>query len=137
MPIFKFWRALTAPGRRGSAKDRAAHRLQGGPRPVEPRSYAAVGIRVGAVACKSARALAGKRFLVAEAPSLPLQSCNVHCKCTYRSYDDRRQEPRRSADVGVSSRFYVGSERRSGLDRRLSHRLGGDDDYFGFMRQRD
>jgi hypothetical protein len=83
--------------------------------------------------CAKVKALAGKRFLVAEAPSLPLEQCNAKCRCTYKNHSDRRQEPRRSSDVGVSSRFYVGAERRSGMDRRLIDRRG-DDDYFGYMR---
>jgi hypothetical protein len=141
MPIFKFWRPQASASGTRSAAGRAGRpierRVQGGQRPAEPRSYEAVAIRPHGAACKFVRALAGKRFLVAEAPTLPLAGCTAHCRCTYRGHPDRRQEePRRSADVGVSSRFYVGQERRSGLDRRRGQRAGGDD-YFGFMRQRD
>jgi hypothetical protein len=103
----------------------------------EPASYRAVELRTQGSACRAAKALAGKRMLVAEAPTLPLQGCMLRCSCYYKPHADRRtSEPRRLADVGVSGSFYNGPERRSGLDRRLGSR-GADDNYYDYMRRRD
>ena len=133
MVLFGLWAPRKA-SKRARPRAEAADKRRANAPPAERENYDAVEIRMHVSACKRARALAGKRFLVAEAPRLPLEGCNVRCKCSYKSHPDRRQEPRRSADVGMSSRFYVGPERRSGLDRRLNH--AGDDDYYGYMRRR-
>ena len=124
MPLFKKQRSR-------DAKGVPSWRRQIGNVSVERRSYAATELRVHGHACKAARALSGKRFLVAEAPKLPLETCNVRCRCTYQHHSDRRQEPRRSFDVGVTSE-YSGKERRSGLDRR-GHRADEASDYYSFM----
>jgi hypothetical protein len=99
------------------------------------RSFEAVAIRANDRACKEARQLANNRMLTAEAPRLPLASCNVRCSCTYKSYPDRRDEPRRRADVGISGSFYVGAERRRGRDRRIGNPEGGGRSYYGYMRE--
>jgi hypothetical protein len=134
MPILKFlsWRLFK--GSVGEAKTTANRRpLRSPNRQQDRRSYQAVEIRAHMNSCAQAKALAGKRFLVAEAPALPLDQCNASCRCTYKNHADRRHDPRRSSDVGVSSRFYIGAERRSGMDRRLGDRRR--DDYFGYMRE--
>jgi hypothetical protein len=43
-----------------------------------------------------------QRFLSKDAPHLPLPDCpNAgKCLCHYRHYEDRRTNPRRSADMG-------------------------------------
>ena len=46
--------------------------------------YRCVSIRYGTKACQAVKRLEGKRFLSAEAPSLPLLDCEVeHCRCRY------------------------------------------------------
>jgi len=53
--------------------------------------------RSGRDACESVKKLRHKRFLPAEAPSLPLPGCDaVRCHCRYAHFDDRRQEARPS-----------------------------------------
>jgi hypothetical protein len=62
-----------------------------------------------------------KRFSPNEAPSLPLPGCTAsRCICCYAHYEDRREQDRRLAlpkDID-SAPFFVGLERRSGINRR-------------------
>lgn len=56
--------------------------------------------------CRAAKALHGKRFLSAQAPSLPLKQCKQkHCHCDYIHHEDRRVETRRQ-DVGLQHDLY-------------------------------
>ncbi len=56
--------------------------------------------------CKAVKTLHGKRFLAADAPSLPVKGCNQeHCHCDYVHHEDRRVEVRRS-DVGIQHDMY-------------------------------
>jgi hypothetical protein len=63
-----------------------------------------------------------RRFLVGEAPALPLQDCThaESCGCHYASFTDRRLTDRREASFG--SRCYAGPERRRTKDRRSRER---------------
>ena len=128
------WLSL-APFRRETQHQHAAK--DGGVRAAPSKlSYRAVELRTRGPACAAARELAGKRLLVAEAPPLPLADCNARCMCYYEAHADRRRdEPRRAADLGVSGSFYAGPERRSGLDRRQTHRAA-EDSYYDYMRRR-
>jgi len=79
-------------------------------------AVAVVGSRM---ACQAATQLAGRRFLSAEAPRLPLPQCTwpTRCGCTYRHYEERRANLRRGADRGMYGRP-VSVERRAGGERR-------------------
>ena len=69
--------------------------------------------------CGAARGLTGQRFLAAEAPSLPLASCDsAACACRYEHHEDRRFDPRRAADEGRAEHPYAGAERRGHRGRR-------------------
>jgi hypothetical protein len=72
--------------------------------------------------CAEARALKGVRLLSAEAPRLPLSTCDrpSECKCIYRHFDDRRQGSRRDDEGAPISRPYRGVERRKRRGRRES-----------------
>jgi hypothetical protein len=72
--------------------------------------------------CAEARALTGVRLLSAEAPRLPLATCDrpSECKCIYRHFDDRRQGSRRDDEGAPISRPYSGVERRKRRGRRES-----------------
>ena len=65
--------------------------------------FNAVEIRCSADGCPAAQSLRGRRFLCAEAPTLPLQQCDrvPHCECHYRHFEDRRQGPRRADEAGA------------------------------------
>ena len=53
--------------------------------------YAAVSIYYGAAGCPAAEAIAGKRYLISESPTLPLQKCPAEtCVCGFSSHRDRR-----------------------------------------------
>lgn len=72
--------------------------------------------------CEAAMNIAGKRYLAADAPIIPLSACNAaSCHCYYRHYGDRRQGDRRAGHVlheGVMQNLGLTDERRLGIDRR-------------------
>mgnify|MGYP001817371037 CR=1 FL=1 len=74
--------------------------------------------------CSSARALAERRFLVRNAPKLPLPGCHhVSCHCKYIHYEDRRSKmntDRRSVATTRSEHFILqgNTERRTKRGRR-------------------
>jgi hypothetical protein len=82
--------------------------------------YHSVSIVVCEGACVAARTLRGKRFLSAEAPTLPLASCGGACRCSYKHHDDRRQKRRRSADRPEPPRHWTEAERRQSRGRRVT-----------------
>jgi hypothetical protein len=71
--------------------------------------------------CAAVRALAGQRFLAAEAPLFPLPGCDrPNCGCRYRHYEDRRTDIRRVTDLDVAISNYSGlrpDERRQSIPR--------------------
>lgn len=53
--------------------------------------------------CEAVRAISGRRFLPEEAPLVPLPDCDEpNCDCTYRRFDDRRNDIRRAGDLGFA-----------------------------------
>jgi hypothetical protein len=81
----------------------------------------AVAIMAKSTCCQAARSLHAKRFLSAQAPRLPLTSCNRadSCACAYRHHDDRRGQPRRKEErTGLRQSMKITEERRSGGNRR-------------------
>ena len=71
-------------------------------------------VATGSDCCDAVRALENARFLDAEAPRLPLRDCDApKCECVYRRFDDRRDEPRRIADVA----YDIAGEIRQGDQR--------------------
>lgn len=70
--------------------------------------------------CTAARAIGGKRFLVREAPELPLPGCDAAtCQCKFAHHDDRRREDydRRQKQNQLRSELYVSDGHR---ERRVS-----------------
>jgi hypothetical protein len=54
--------------------------------------YAALSIEPGYNPCEAAQHIVGERYLVNEAPKLPLPGCNpAHCNCSFTEHDDRRE----------------------------------------------
>ncbi len=67
--------------------------------------------------CKKVHTISEIRFLIDEAPTLPLEGCNKidDCRCYYVRHSDRRSdEIRRDIDLGISRYTYVKQERRRG-----------------------
>jgi hypothetical protein len=94
-------------------------------------AHHAVSINFSSNACKPARELAGRRFLAAAAPRLPLTDCDVlECKCRFIHHKDRRSGKDRRSPFAPSG-FGGGTgqfeqELRTGKDRRA----GDDEDLF-------
>jgi len=82
--------------------------------------YHCVEVIAGAGACEVARSLKDLRLLSAEAPLLPLKTCDrpADCKCIYRHFEDRRKGPRRQNEQARVSYAYKGTERRKRHGRR-------------------
>lgn len=74
--------------------------------------------------CDAATAMGSRRFLISEAPKVPLATCSDPglCRCKYRNVDDRRAGDDRRSVVGALSRdMPIGDERtnkRAGRERR-------------------
>lgn len=71
--------------------------------------FHAVGVKLGQTCCQAALEIKGRRFLSAEAPKLPLKTCDAACGCVYVHYEDRRS--------GADRRLRASGNR---LDRRHS-----------------
>lgn len=87
--------------------------------------YHAVSIKAGPGCYQTKLQYGDRRFLAAEAPLLPLPTCDVTtCKCQYVHHDDRRAEPdRRLRDVwNPNSPLAVGGDRRRLQGRRATDR---------------
>lgn len=84
--------------------------------------YRCVEVIAAAGGCDAARLLKNLRILCAEAPRLPLTTCDrpADCKCIYRHFEDRRQGPRREGEHAVVPLPHRGPERRSWRGRRDS-----------------
>jgi len=78
------------------------------------RPFQAISIYRGLICCEMARKFSEHRFLVRDAPPLPLAGCTMRetCHCKYIKHKDRRAEPRRLIDFGLSARIFDGRERR-------------------------
>ena len=62
-----------------------------------PAPWRAVSVAPTRASCPAAVAIRDKRFLVAEAPTLPLPMCTwpLSCPCRLKVHEDRRVRPRR------------------------------------------
>jgi hypothetical protein len=74
--------------------------------------------------CHMAKAIEGKRFLMDNLPSLPLDSCDrvADCKCSLTNHTDRRNDDNRrnryAAFVKTGVDGDTATNRRSGMERR-------------------
>ena len=70
--------------------------------------------------CQAVKSIADERFLLEEAPMLPLPTCDAEtCHCTYKRFDDRRADIRRASDLG----FDMASQLH-GQQNQISRSLG-------------
>lgn len=83
------------------------------------KNFHGVSIRPTSGACRAVQAIAGKRFLPEQVPSLPLQECDVsYCGCKYEHHQDRRsQMERRQVHIDIETER-SGNEHREHEDRR-------------------
>ena len=95
----------------------------------ESTPYHAVSIKFAPNACEAAKAMAGKRFLSAAAPKLPLPECNVlDCKCRFIHHADRRKGSDRRGDVPRGFGGDATGEHRKERRKRPERRHDDDDD---------
>jgi hypothetical protein len=82
--------------------------------------YHCIEVVAGPGGCEAATLLKGQRLLSADAPRLPLATCDRvdQCDCRYLHHDDRRAGPRRDADQGNLPRPWSHTERRVRRGRR-------------------
>ena len=85
--------------------------------------FHAVSVIANAQGCAAAQALKNVRMLSADAPRLPLATCDHPdtCDCKFQHHDDRRAGPRRATETRKSaSRQFVKHDRRDRRGRRES-----------------
>jgi hypothetical protein len=82
--------------------------------------YHCVSVLAGPDACPDALDLGRARILSAEAPRLPLATCDrpSDCRCRYQHHDDRRAGARRAGERGELADPWVNTERRRARGRR-------------------
>jgi hypothetical protein len=82
--------------------------------------YRAVSLAPNIECSAPVKDVAGKRYLLREAPRLPLAGCATPatCSCRYRKHADRREADRRLLGTIETSRWFAGAERRAHRIRR-------------------
>jgi hypothetical protein len=82
--------------------------------------YRAVSIAPNIECSALGKDVAGKRYLLREAPRLPLAGCATPatCSCKYRKHADRRDGDRRLLGTIETGRWFAGAERRTHRIRR-------------------
>jgi hypothetical protein len=82
--------------------------------------FRAVRIALQCGCCAAARDTEGKRYLLREAPRLPLKECTmpITCACKFHKDADRRGGDRRRFCPNETNRWYAGPERRKRDARR-------------------
>ncbi len=92
------------------------------PQTAEVSPYRAVSVIPNRASCPAAVAIMHTRFLVADAPTLPLPMCTwpMSCTCKFRTHEDRRVTNRRnnSGEAATVTR----KERRQAFGRRATDR---------------
>jgi len=95
----------------------------------ESTPYHAVSIHFAPNACEAAKAIAGKRYLSAAAPKLPLPDCDVlECKCRFIHHSDRRKGSDRRGEVPRGFGGDATGEHREERRKRPERRHDDDDD---------
>jgi hypothetical protein len=84
--------------------------------------YRAVSLAPSIECYAAAKDAADKRYLLREAPRLPLAGCAMpeSCLCKFRKHPDRRDGDRRLLGEAETTRWFGGSERRARRGRRLT-----------------
>jgi hypothetical protein len=85
--------------------------------------FHAVSVLSNSHGCAAAQALKDVRLLSADAPRLPLATCDhpERCECRFQHHNDRRVGPRRATEISDSaSRHFHTPDRRDQRGRRES-----------------
>jgi hypothetical protein len=122
--MIQLFKSLLGNTSRDQRKDKLAIRpaMSTRPKPTQANvDYRAVSLAPNS-ACDVASqdVAAGKRYLLREAPRLPMAGCATpaYCTCRFRKHADRRDGDRRLLGMSETNRWYGGGERRNRGGRR-------------------
>jgi hypothetical protein len=89
--------------------------------------FRAVSLAPRLICCAAAQRATGRRFLLREAPRLPLGGCTMptNCSCKFRKDADRRDCDRRLFGAAEINRWFVGTDNRKRGGRRQSNSAVG------------
>jgi len=84
--------------------------------------YRAVSLSPARGCVAAATGATRRRYLLRDAPRLPLTGCSLsgQCTCKFRKHADRRDDERRMFGTATVGTWYAGTERRSARCRRRS-----------------
>jgi len=117
---------------RGATRSSKLERVTTRSKPTPRRSYSAVAIRPGLMACNSVMRYAGRRLLEKDAPPLPLLGCREgKCSCRYVKLGDRRSGEERRLPYGtIRLTGQLDSDNRQPADRRAQRACAKPRAYF-------
>jgi hypothetical protein len=112
------WQLLAASSKKASAAQAQLRSRDSG-----DGSFRSVGIDVGKQCCRAATNIRGERYLINQAPPLPLAACDsTTCRCKYIHFADRRTADDDRRDFPAPPSMLANqdreSERRKKQDRR-------------------
>ena len=92
--------------------------------------YRAASLQVEKTSCAAAKDLAGKRFLGAETPAIPLKECDRtdDCPCKFRKHIDRRNGDDRRSNSYAVDRINANKKEQSNQRAKTDRRKIGEDD---------
>ena len=92
--------------------------------PAKP--YSALSITPGVNACEAAQRVSGRRYLLREAPKLPLAGCDpTVCKCRFSHHDDRRgshEDRRHPSAADLTTQLYEATGESNRRKRKIGRR---------------
>jgi hypothetical protein len=117
--MIQILRSLLGESSRGSPAKKPAASSKPKPSRAAP-DYRAVSLAPDSACQAVEKDVAGKRYLLREAPRLPLPTCATPatCTCRYRKHADRRENDRRLLGTIETARWFSGAERRAHCIRR-------------------
>ena len=91
-----------------SGKKQSVEKVSGDSQKTQNRSFRGVIVRADEeTCCQLVQTITDERFLLEDAPMLPLSMCDAKvCNCTYERFNDRRGAVRRASDLA----FDINSE---------------------------
>jgi hypothetical protein len=116
---------LRNPPAAGRANGHSGHGLKevAKPRPEIDKTFRSVGIDAAVNCCQQAKNAAGQRYLIKQAPRLPISGCSAgECNCKYIHFADRRGNEYDRRGLGLIKKSMVSAgddgERRERKGRR-------------------
>ena len=93
-------------------------------RPKSGGDFRGVEIAPSVMCCSAAKQVAGRFYLLRQAPRLPLMGCTMptSCSCKFRKIADRRDSDRRLFGANETNRWFVGVDGRKLGGRRSAEK---------------